>query len=232
MGKSLEEIKWEKHRKKYDIFLKEGLKQGLIHAYDDVLIEKLRHIYCGGIPATILLLHGKLSNGHCYDRGRLVTLGFEEDDFKVITADIDSLKLNPIYIDEYRKGKTCEYFANHLFAERTLKDGTTWVYDTSVGLVFEKNLYYKLENPKVINTDDKASTLKYLYYDFMRDSHIEIDKYALPLILPNIENSLLPTQPFYLEQLKKEIEILKQEINYDNVCQEVTEDMRMRGFFC
>lgn len=103
MTKSLEEIKWEEHRKKYDILLKEGIKNGLINAYDDTLIEKLRHIYCGGIPATILLLYGKLSNGHCYDRSRLITLGFEEDDFKVITADIDSLKLNPTYIDEYRK---------------------------------------------------------------------------------------------------------------------------------
>lgn len=80
------------------------------------------------------------------------------------------------------------------------------------------------------NVDDKLSTLKYLYYDFMRDSNIEIDKYALPFILPNIESCLLSTQPFYLKQLKKEIEILKQEINYDNVCQEVNDDMRMKGF--
>lgn len=35
----------------------------------------------GGLPATILLLYEGLCNGYCYDRGTLVTLGFDDDDF-------------------------------------------------------------------------------------------------------------------------------------------------------
>lgn len=175
-----------------------------------------------------IILHGKLSNGHCYDRGTLVTLGFEDDDFQVVDADIDSLRLNPQYIDKYRNGNGSKHFANHCFAERTLKNGTTWVYDTSVGLVFEKSLYYKLENPQITKVNDKETTLKFLYHDFQQDSDIERDKYALPLILPNLENCLMPTQPFYLEQLRQEFEILKQEINYDGVCKEIHDDMKAK----
>lgn len=145
MATKLEEMKWKLHKKKYDKLFNYGVKNGLIGAYDKKLIENLRHIYYGGLPASILLLHVKLSNGHCYDRGTLVTLGFGDDDFQ-------------------------------------------------------------------------------------QDSDIERDKYALPLILPNIENCLVPTQPFYLEQLEYEVEILKQEVNYDSVCKEIHDDMKTKGF--
>lgn len=230
MATKAEEIKWKLHQKRYAELFHYGVKHDLIGAYDKKLIENLRHIYCGGLPASILLLHGKLSNGHCYDRGTLVTLGFDDDDFQVVDADIGSLRLNPQYIDEYRAGNGSGNFANHCFAERTLKDGTTWVYDTSIGLIFEKNLYYQLENPQITAVNDKEATHKLLYYAFQQDSNIEKDKYALPLILPNIESCLVPTQPFYLEQLKQEIEILKQEVDYDSICKEMHDDMKAKGF--
>lgn len=225
-----EKEKWKLHKERYHLLFQYGVKNGLIHKYDEELIKNLRHFYVGGIPASILLLHGKLSNGHCYDRGPLIILGFGDDNFQVVDADIDSLGLNPKYIDEYKSGVTGEHFANHCFAERITKDGTTWVYDTSVGLVFEKNLYYQLENPKITKINDRETTLEFLYYDFQRDSDIEKDKYALPLILPNIEGCLVPTQSYYLEQLKQEVEILKREMNYDSICKEIHEDMKAKGF--
>ena len=229
MATKLEEMKWKLHRKRYNELFNYGVKHGLIGTYDQQLIENLRHIYYGGLPASILLLYGNLSNGHCYDRGPLVTLGFNDDDFQVIDADINSLRLNPKYIDEYRTGNKSEHFANHCFAERILKDGTTLVYDTSLGLVFEKKLYYKLENPKITKINDKETTLKFLYYDFQKDSNIERDKYALPFILPIIEKHLVPTQPFYLELLKQEIAILKQEVGYNDIYQKIHEDMKSKG---
>ena len=229
MATKLEEMKWKLHKKRYNELFNYGVKHGLIGTYDQQLIENLRHIYYGGLPASILLLYGNLSNGHCYDRGPLVTLGFNDDDFQVIDADINSLRLNPKYIDEYRTGNKSELVANHCFAERILKDGTTLVYDTSLGLVFEKNLYYKLENPKITKINDKETTLKFLYYDFQKDSNIERDKYALPFILPIIEKHLVPTQPFYLELLKQEIAILKQEVGYNDIYQKIHEDMKSKG---
>ena len=144
MATELEKMKWKLHKKRYDELFNYGVKHGLIGAYDKKLIENLRHIYYGGLPASILLLHGKLSNGHCYDR---------------------------------------------------------------------------------------ETTLRFLYYDFQQDSNIEKDKYALPVIFPNIENCLVVTQPFYLEQLKQEVEILKQAVDYNAVCKEIHEDMKAKGFF-
>ena len=40
---------------------------------------------------------------------------------------------------------------------------------------------------------------------------------------------MIPTQKFYLEQLKQEIEILKKEVNYDAICEEIHEDMKRIG---
>lgn len=174
MATKIEQMRWKLHLKKYNILFNYGIKKGLTGSYDNELIENLRHIYYGGLPASILLLHEKFSNGHCYDRGTLVTLGFGDDDFKVVDADIDSLRLNPKYIDECRQGNASERFPNHCFAERKTKNGMTLVYDTSLGLVFEKSLYYRLENPKITKVNDKKTTLEFLYYDFVRDTDIRL----------------------------------------------------------
>jgi hypothetical protein len=230
MATKIEEMRWKLYNIKFNVLLCYGVIQGKIFPYDDELIENLRHVNYGGVPASILLLCEKFSNGYCYDRGTLVTLGFGDDDFRVVDADVDILRLNPQYIDESRGEFENGEYANHCFAERKLKNGMTVVYDTSLGLVFEKNLYYKMQNPKITKINDRETTLKYLYDDFQKDSDIERDKYALPLILPWIEKSLVPTQPFYLEKLKKEIEILKQEVGYDDICKEMHDDMKANGF--
>ena len=68
--------KWELHCKKRDKLTLWGLRQGYIASYDDKLIEKLRNIYSGGIPASIILLSNGMSNGHCYDRAQLMSRAF------------------------------------------------------------------------------------------------------------------------------------------------------------
>ena len=230
MATKLEQLKWKLHKKKYDILFDYGVKHGLIRQYDNQLIENLRHVYYGGFPASILLLHGKLSRGHCYDRGTLITLGFGDDDFQVVDADVDSLKLNPQLVDECRYNNLSEHYPNHCFAERILKDGRTLVYDTSLGLVFDKKLYYRLENPKITKINDKETTLEFLYYDSQRDSNIETDKYTLPFLLPTIERNLEPIQLLYSEQLKEEIELFKKEINYESICEEVQNEIKVKKF--
>ena len=60
MATKLEQLKWNLHKKKYNILFDYGVKHGLIRSYDNQLIENLRHIYYGGLPASILLLHGKI----------------------------------------------------------------------------------------------------------------------------------------------------------------------------
>ena len=51
--------------------------------YDKTLIERLRNIYDGGIPLSILLLVDKMCNGFCYERALLPTLGLTDKDFRV-----------------------------------------------------------------------------------------------------------------------------------------------------
>ena len=150
-----------------------GVKHGLIRSYDNQLIENLRHIYYGGLPASILLLHGKLSNGHCYDRGTLITLGFGDDDFQVVDADIDSLKLNPAFI------RDDPMYADHCIVERTTADGRKLIYDTSCGFVFDKDLYWLMERPKVRHSNSKDSIKRFIEED--EDFHpedVDRDKYV------------------------------------------------------
>lgn len=230
MANVFDEMRWKLFNKKYNILFLYGVKHGLIQPYSDELLDTLRHFYYGGIPASILLLYEKICNGYCLDRGPLVTLGFEDDSFKVIDANINSLRLNPQYIGEFRKGLLDENYAIHCFAERTTKDGLTWVYDTSAGLVFEKNLYYKMEQPQLVKVNDEKATMEFLRADFLDDMDIERDKYALHIILPMIESNLVPIKSFYLEQLKKEIAILKEELDYEGICKEIEEDMKRKHF--
>ena len=141
------EERWQEYERRYEILLKYGFTNGLIKFYDNELIRSLSEIYCGGLSASVILLHKGLSNGHCSDRSRLITLGFSGD-FKVVVADIDGILLRPEYIEDFKNGKVDEDYGEHYFVER-IENEKTWVYDTSVGLVFEKELYYKMQNPKI-----------------------------------------------------------------------------------
>jgi len=230
VGTRIDELKWKLHKTKTTLLLAYGLKNGLVHMYDEELLSRLREISYGGVPVSLLLLHAGLSNGYCYDRGPAVTLGFGDDDFQVVDADIDSIRFNPEYIKEYKEGKLGEDYANHCYAERTDANGVVWVYDASIGLVIEKGLYERMERPRVTKVNDKASTLAYLDYDFLRDADFERDKYALPMIIPNIEAKLIPVNPCYRKRLKRELELFKERIHYDDVCREIHEDMKAKGF--
>lgn len=229
----LDNLRWELYRKKYSILFDYGIKTGRIHSYEKELIENLRQVYYGGVPGSIILLCDRMCNGFCYDRGLLVTFGFGDDDFQLVDADIDGIRLRPDYVSEYReelqKGTANEHYGNHCFAERRKKDGTEWVYDTSKGLVFEKKLYYMMERPRITKLNSKQATLDYCEYQDIKNADIERDKYALPLILPTYVALAEQGQQFYTEALKNEIALFKQTIDYDGICQEINEDMRRSG---
>ena len=95
MATRIQKMKWDLHSYKQKVLLIWGLKNGLITPYDDQLIEKLRTVYYGGIPASVILLSDGMTNGHCYDRALLMSRAFldDEDDVQLLYADIDSLKL-------------------------------------------------------------------------------------------------------------------------------------------
>ena len=227
--KRIQKLKWELQKKKYKMLLLWGLRHGYIFPYDDELILKLRNIYYGGIPASIILLSNGMSNGHCYDRALLMSQAFldSEDDVKLLYAEIDSLRLNPDYIRDN------PMYADHCFVERITKDGRHLIYDTSCGFIFDKKIYWLMENPKIRKVNDKDAIKKFLDEDEEKCTfNLENDKYVAPLILPMIESTFgRPTEMYSvkgIELLQREIEHYKNRIKYSDVVKEIEEDINMR----
>lgn len=153
----------------------------------------------------------------------------DEDDVQLVYATIDSLRLNPRSVD-------CDdsLSQEHCIVERIKKNGQHIIYDTSTGFAYDKNLYWLMEHPKVRHINDKKSIIEFVKSDeYYNPEDIEKDKYATPLILPMIEMSYgRPTEMYSLpgiELLQREVEHFKKVINYDDVCQEIDEDMKRLG---
>ncbi len=230
MIKKIQELKWKLHCYRQKRLFFYGLKKGYIAPYNDELIEKLRHVYYGGIPASVILLSNGMTNGHCYDRALLMSRAFlnDDDDVQLLYASIDSLRLNPLYISDD------PLYADHCFVERITKDGRHLIYDTSTGFIYDKNLYWLMENPEVRKINSKESIKRFIEEDEDRwPEDVERDKYAAPLILPMIEMSFGRPTEFYsfsgIELLQREIDHYKQIINYDGVVEEIDQDMRRLG---
>lgn len=162
MVTQLEKLRWKLYELKISILFNHGIEKGLIKSYGDDVTQKSKTICCGSIPLSILLLDYHMVQGRCYNRAALLTLCFWNDDFKVVTACIDDLKYNPFYVGKYKNGEVDDEIFNHCFVERKMEDGTVWVYDTSTGLMFEKSLYYRMQNPKIIEEKGKEEVLEYL----------------------------------------------------------------------
>ena len=62
---NLENDSWNEYVSKTKQLIIDGLNNRKIRFYNKELIEKLRNIYSGGIPASILLLCNGMCNGYC-----------------------------------------------------------------------------------------------------------------------------------------------------------------------
>lgn len=227
MATKLQKLKWMLHCYKEKQLLYYGLLNGLIFPYHDELIEKLRNVYYGGIPASIILLSDGMTNGHCYDRALLMSQVFLEDDgdIQLLYATIDSLKLNPKFISDD------PLYADHCVCERITKDGKHYIFDTSKGFIFDKRIYWLMENPKVRKINNKESIKQYFKIEGKKHpENIDNDKYASPFILPMIEMMYGRPNEMYSfkgrELLQREIDYYKQLINYDEIVGELDKDVK------
>lgn len=231
MATKYQELRWKLNRRKNTFLLIWGLKNGLITPYDDELIEKLRNIYYGGIPASVILLSDGMTNGHCYDRALLMSRVFldEEDDINLLYATIDSLKLNPKFICD----DPLTY--DHCIVERITKEGEELIYDTSSGLIYDKKMYWLMEHPKIRKVNNKESIIKFINEDEeIHPENVERDKYIAPLILPFLEKTFGKPNEMYtmlgMNLLKREIEHYKNKIHYTDMIEEIRHDMKQLGF--
>lgn len=193
--------RWEEFNNEYYRLLEEGAENGLVFPYSEDFFNKVRNYYYGGISVPILLLHKNMVNGYCYDRAPLVTLGFKDNDFNVLYGDINSLRLNPNYMDVPGS-------ADHCIVE-VEDNGMKWIIDTSIGLIFEEELYKKLENPIIRLKRSKQETIEFLKTQVRRELNEDealIGSFTLSLL----ENNLEPIQVLYEEDLKREVNLLKE----------------------
>ena len=223
MATKLDKIKWKLYNIRNTIYTVKGTLDDKIQYYDDDLIDKLSHVYFGGIPASVTLLTNELCNGMCYDRAVLLTTGFDKDDsFRVIRGNVASLALNPLYID---KKKTDSMYAEHCVVER-IENGIAWIYDTSACVKIERDLYYKMQKFDIRHISSKEETINYFEYRYIKNADIEKDKYVLPITMPLVEEIVYNSQSFYKERVIKILEDFKKEIHYDDIINQINEDMK------
>lgn len=192
--------RWDEFNSEYYRLLEEGAEKGLVFPYSKDFFDKVRNYYYGSISVPILLLHKNMVNGYCYDRAPLVTLGFKDNNYNVLYGDVDSLRLNPNYVG-------IPGSADHCIVE-VEDDNMKWIFDTSIGLIFEKELYKKMENPIIRLVRTKEETIKFL--ETQVSSDLSEDEACLgSLTLELLENNLDPIQCIYEEDLKREVNLLK-----------------------
>lgn len=222
MEKTIEE-KWKEYQDRFEKLFIEGFKKGLILPYDEKLIDSLREIYYGGLPLSIILLSRQVCNGNCYDMALLMTLGFENDDYRLVDADVNSITLRPDYSKKY--GSTPHY-GNHCFVERTDENGICWVYDTSSGFIIERNLYYQMENPVITKINDRDDIHEFRECLGIDGKLKDEDMGLIPFILLNIEESDNSFGFDYSDILQREIEMFKEFIDYDDMQAKLDEGVK------
>ena len=147
----------------------EALANKEILPYEEELIEKLRDLNYRGIPLSIVLLSKELCRGECYVMSMSISRGM--DSFTLVHGDVYFLSLN----DEY---------PNHSWVE---KDG--FVYDTTDGLKWKKELYYELFKPVVREVYDEKTVGTYSdYQDVLSRSKKDEDMTVLALMIQHIED--------------------------------------------
>ena len=227
-----DETKAKWYWKKHMWLFKLGWKHKMVGMYSDAFLEKLRDVYYGGIPASIILLDPARCRGKCYDRAILAAAGLKDMDYRVVHADIDGIKYNKRTMADVAYLKSVgepinKRYANHCYIEFEA-GGLTWVLDTTDALIYEKHLYQLLHRPKVTCIRTKEETLTFPDYVDIVEADIDRDKYIVPTSLPMIEAEI-ERYSMYKEQARREIELFKKRIDYDALCAEIEDDKRRRG---
>ena len=204
---SAEDIKKLKER---DELIFNGLENKKVFPYPSALFDALRPYDVGGFPASIMLFVNEMCNGKCYDRAMLMQLAF--DNCQVVHADIESLRIT-----------AGEELAEHAFVETTdFGGGKTWVVDTSIGLIYEKEYFYEIEKPKVNRVFTKKQCMANPEVKDIIVSNFEEDKYALPMWLPSVEAAIKKSM-----QVIEELEMFKKAIGYDVIRAEIDADLEL-----
>ncbi len=138
-------------------------------SFEPELYKRLDSVIFAGIPASIQIKYLKpiLPPGKCFERSYLITMGFE--DYLLVCGDRKDMEL--VY------GKDAAW---HYWVE---KDG--WVYDPTMLLKIDKNIYYKAFGVTVNTTQTKEELMQ--DDNYRKAASGEFDKFILLSAIPLIE---------------------------------------------
>ena len=195
----------------------QAAEQGKVRQYPKQIFDALRSYHYGGMPLSILLFIPELCNGQCYDMSTVMTLAFDE--CKQLYGDIESLRI-------LTEGGESPMKADHAFVE-----AYGYIFDTSNGLMYEKDTYWDIEKPTIRASHTKAECLEFLEADGTLGNDFERDKWSLLFILPIAESIVNnPRQiatKFNQKLLLEEIAKLKAEINFEGMKAEQDADIEL-----
>lgn len=197
----------------YRALFKFGLRTGLILPYEEQLIERLRPINFGGLPASVVLLIQKLCNGQCYDRAAMLSAGL--DNFELVYGSVRSIRLTSDMTD-------------HRSSDHCWVESDTWVYDTSICLRVKKWFYYLLECPVVRRRENQDWCRQQEVYQEILQDNLERDKFYLVFIIPLIETHI-NDQCIYKDQVIRELSLIKEKVNYNCLYDEMKTEMMAMG---
>lgn len=195
-------LKDKLYLKKVKYELIKGALQGKIVQFDEEFYKSMSTTYFSCVPISMHIKYLKplVPPGKCYDRSMYMFFCF--DDALLVTGDNKDLETR------YGKGN-----GGHGWIE---KDG--YVYDPSLLLRFDKELYYKIYEPTNINkrTKEEFNRDTNNYYDMVKETSIDDFKIGgekradLCVMIP-----LLKEISEKNEEFKKELDEYLKEIEYD-----------------
>lgn len=203
--------------KKMVLLFNKGLVEGKIVTFNEEFYKNMSHTYFNCIPISMHIKYLKPTTppGKCYDRSLLMFFCF--DDALLVRANNKDLELR---------------FGKELAGHGWIEIGN-YVYDPSLMMRFEKDLYYKIYRPTDVHKISKEEYIKVngSYYDEVRNTTLEDFKLggkkrtdlcvSIPLVLGIAEMS-------NDENFKRELDEYLTSIQYDEkqVCEELASKCR------
>ena len=213
---------WELYKINFKSSMATGKLLDKIKLIDKEYITNLRDIYYNSIPAVVLLLGKDYVQENCHTRAQLLAYAFRDDNYEIITANIDGLKYNPVYIKGYLSGKLKSNYKEHSYVRRLEKDGKYWIYDTSLGLKIEEDLYNSMQHPEILSVSRKEVSLRTLGMKYYSRNKIIERSYFISDTVDAVKETVEPIRDEYAEILFGELRRIEDIMNSSNEISKVT----------
>lgn len=195
-------------KEKLEIYNK-AVAEGKITHFDQTTITRLRKLYYGLYSGLIYMYMEPTTFNNIGNKVELLTHVFEDKKYNLVHGDIDSTQKIPFFM----------YGVEHLDSNSWIEveeGNKTWVYDTFSLMKIEKEVYYKLENPKVNKVIPKRAIMEHPGRD--RDDYTVYHdgfNYMLIGVFGELEKRM-DSHPFK-QILAPELTRFKKEINFDDI---------------